>query len=114
MTIATTHEAKPLLTDKTIFWVVKPRLFAGNVSGLETLLSGSYIGMLPGATAGKPQHKFTGHEDPPILSRACSGARLLTEGQAPGLDLARLADFLPRPRASARCSAGTSPTWPIT
>ena len=48
VTVATTHEAKPLLTDQTIFWVVKPRLFAGNVSGLETLLSGSYIGMVPG------------------------------------------------------------------
>ena len=32
VTIATTHEAKPLLTDKTIFWVVKPRLFAGKPS----------------------------------------------------------------------------------
>src|SRR5271169_6257738 len=34
VTIATTHEAKPLLTDKTVFWVVKARLFAGSVSGL--------------------------------------------------------------------------------
>jgi len=67
VTVATTHEAKPLLTDQTIFWVVKPRLFAGNVSGLETLLSGSYIGMLPGEAGGKAQHRFVGHEDPPIL-----------------------------------------------
>jgi paraquat-inducible protein B len=35
VTVATTHEAKPLLTDGTIFWVVKPRLFAGNISGIE-------------------------------------------------------------------------------
>src|SRR5580700_2780034 len=41
ITVATTHQAEPLLTDRTIFWVVKPRIFAGNVSGLETLLSGS-------------------------------------------------------------------------
>ena len=47
-TVATTSEAKPLLVKDTIFWVVKPRLFAGNVSGFETLLSGSYIGLLPG------------------------------------------------------------------
>src|ERR1700739_1857856 len=67
VTVATTHEAKPLLTDQAIFWVVKPRLFAGNVSGLETLLSGSYIGMVPGAAGGKPQHNFVGQEDPPIL-----------------------------------------------
>jgi len=67
VTVATTHQAAPLLTDQTIFWVVKPRLFAGNVSGLETLLSGSYIGMMPGEAGGKAQHQFVGHEDPPIL-----------------------------------------------
>jgi paraquat-inducible protein B len=67
VTVATTHQAKPLLTEKTIFWVVKPRLFAGNVSGLETLLSGSYIGMVPGEPGGKAQHQFVGQEDPPIL-----------------------------------------------
>src|SRR5437899_2737064 len=67
VTVATTHQAEPLLTDQTIFWVVKPRLFAGNISGLETLLSGSYIGMMPGQGAGKKQHQFVGQEDPPIL-----------------------------------------------
>src|SRR5215469_2891259 len=65
--VATTRQAEPLLTDQTIFWVVKPRLFAGNVSGLETLLSGAYIGMLPSQTAGRAQREFVGHEDPPVL-----------------------------------------------
>src|ERR1700730_3085443 len=51
MPVATTHQAEPLLTEGTIFWVVKPRLFAGNVSGVETLLSGSYIGMFAAAEA---------------------------------------------------------------
>src|SRR6266481_3571902 len=67
VTVATTRQAEPLLTDQTIFWVVKPRLFAGNISGLETLLSGTYVGMLPGQTSGKKQHDFVGQEDPPIL-----------------------------------------------
>jgi paraquat-inducible protein B len=73
VTVATTHQAKPLLTEQTIFWVVKPRLFAGNVSGLETLLSGSYIGMMPGQAGGKAQHKFVGQEDPPILQANVPG-----------------------------------------
>jgi paraquat-inducible protein B len=73
VTVATTHQAEPLLTDKTVFWVVKPRLFAGNISGLETLLSGTYIGMLPGATAGKKQQEFVGSEDPPILQAHVPG-----------------------------------------
>src|SRR5204862_7081205 len=29
VTVRTTHEAGPLMADGTIFWVVKPRLFAG-------------------------------------------------------------------------------------
>jgi len=66
VTIATTRQAGPLLTDQTIFWVVKPRLFAGNISGLSTLLSGSYVGLLPGEAAGKPQREFVGQENPPI------------------------------------------------
>jgi paraquat-inducible protein B len=73
VTVATTHQAKPLLTDRAIFWVVKPRLFAGNVSGLETLLSGSYIGFLPGEVGGKARHKFVGQEDPPILQANVPG-----------------------------------------
>ena len=50
VTIETTRQAEPLLSSTTIFWVVKPRLFAGNLEGLSTLASGSYIGMLPGQT----------------------------------------------------------------
>jgi paraquat-inducible protein B len=114
VTIATTHDAKPLLTDTTIFWVVKPRLFAGSVSGLETLLSGSYVGMLPGATPGKPQRKFTGREDPPILSEHVPGHiflmkakrlgsislgspiyyRDLSVGEVLGWDIADMADYV--------------------
>src|SRR5690349_800998 len=73
VTVATTRQAEPLLTDQTVFWVVKPRLFAGNISGLDTLLSGSYIGMMPGATEGKPQRAFTGREEPPVLQANIPG-----------------------------------------
>ncbi len=114
VTIATTHQAEPLLTDKTVFWVVKPRLFAGNISGLETLLSGSYVGMLPGETAGKPMRKFTGREDPPILQAHTPGRifvlqakrlgsisvgspifyRDLSVGQVLGWDIADMAEYV--------------------
>jgi paraquat-inducible protein B len=73
ITIETVREAAPLLTDKTVFWVVKPQLFAGNVQGLDTLLSGSYIGMLPSTAEGKAQRDFVGSEDPPILQTATPG-----------------------------------------
>lgn len=73
LTVETTREAIPLLSDKTIFWIVKPQLFAGSVSGLDTILSGSYIGMLPSTEKGKPQTHFVGSEDPPILSSSVPG-----------------------------------------
>ncbi len=68
VTVETTHEATRFLKDNTVFWVVKPKLFAGRVSGLDTLLSGSYIGMLPSPQGGKPERHFKGSEDPPILT----------------------------------------------
>ena len=76
VTVVTTAQAKPLLTDGTVFWVVKPRLFAGTLSGLETVLSGSYIGMLPATTAGKAQGEFIGQEDPPILAAHVPGTHV--------------------------------------
>ena len=84
VTIATTRQAEPLLTNRTVFWVVKPRLFAGSISGLETLLSGSYVGMMPGATAGKPQRAFAGREDPPIISEHVPGHVFLLKAKRLG------------------------------
>jgi paraquat-inducible protein B len=71
--VETTRQAERLLTDTTIFWVIKPRLFAGNLEGLSTLASGSYIGMLPSQTPGKQQREFIGHEDPPVLQANVPG-----------------------------------------
>jgi paraquat-inducible protein B len=82
--IATTRQAESLLTDTTIFWVVKPRLFAGNLTGLSTLLSGAYVGMLPGETPGKPQRSFVGHEDPPVLETNVPGHTFLLKASRLG------------------------------
>jgi len=84
VTIDTTRQAEPLLTEGTVFWVVKPRLFAGNISGIETLLSGSYIGMLPAAKAGKSQREFVGREDPPVLGAHVPGRTFLLKSKRIG------------------------------
>lgn len=73
VSIETVREAEPLLTDKTIFWVVKPELFAGSITGLETLLSGSYIGMRPSSEHGSPKRDFIGERDPPVLQAWTKG-----------------------------------------
>lgn len=84
VTVETVHEAEDLLTDKTIFWVVKPQLFAGNVTGLDTLLSGSYIGMRPTTEKGKPQRTFTGQRDPPVLQASAKGTTYKLESKRLG------------------------------
>jgi len=84
VTVATTRQAEPLLTEGTVFWVVKPRLFAGNLSGLETVLSGSYIGMLPAEKAGKNLREFVGREDPPVLGAHVPGRSVLLKSKRIG------------------------------
>ncbi len=84
VTIATTRQAEPLLTEGTLFWVVKPRLFAGNISGVETLLSGSYVGMLPAPKAGKSERDFVGREDPPVLGAYVPGRTFLLKSKRIG------------------------------
>jgi paraquat-inducible protein B len=77
------REATSLLTDQTKFWVVRPRFFAGNISGLSTLLSGSYIELLPG-DEGAPKHQFTGLEDPPVLQADIPGTTFLLKADRIG------------------------------
>lgn len=76
VTVATTREAAPLLTNDAVFWVVKPRLFAGNLTGIDTLLSGSYIGMAPGHAV-EARRAFVGSEDPPVLTSEVAGHTFL-------------------------------------
>jgi paraquat-inducible protein B len=57
--------AKSILTDHARFWVVRPRLSAGNLSGIETLVSGAYIEVDPGAPGGRKQREFQALENPP-------------------------------------------------
>jgi paraquat-inducible protein B len=59
--------SEPFLTDQTKFWVVRPRISGGSVSGLSTVLSGAYIG-IDGSKEGVPVYSFTGLEVPPVIS----------------------------------------------
>jgi paraquat-inducible protein B len=59
----TTH-----LTEDARFWIVRPRVGIGGISGLSTLVSGSYIEMYPGRDGGEPRRSFVGLDDPPALT----------------------------------------------
>jgi paraquat-inducible protein B len=53
------------LTSHARFWVVRPHFAPGDLSGLDTLVSGAYIAVDPGAAGGTYQDKFSGLEEPP-------------------------------------------------
>ncbi|NVM76319.1 paraquat-inducible protein B [Duganella sp. SG902] len=68
VTIDMSKEAKRFTAADTRFWVVKPRIGASGVSGLNTLLSGSYIGVDAGKSE-ETRTDFTGLEKPPQVTR---------------------------------------------
>ncbi|MDB5406195.1 MAG: pqiB [Rhodospirillales bacterium] len=63
--------AEAHLTTGTRFWVVRPRLSAEGISGLGTLISGSFIEMEPGP--GDATRSFVALEDPPVVSADVPG-----------------------------------------
>jgi paraquat-inducible protein B len=77
VTVRMNRESEPLLTDKAQFWIVKPRFFAGALTGLETLVSGSYIEFQPSAAGGAPETHFAGLETPPVLTSDVPGHNFL-------------------------------------
>ena len=72
VTAQMTREASDLLGEDARFWVVRPRISGGNVSGLGTLLAGSYIGMDAGKSETK-RREFEGLEQPAIVTRDVPG-----------------------------------------
>ncbi|MEA3175150.1 MAG: paraquat-inducible protein, partial [Gammaproteobacteria bacterium] len=84
VSISTTAQAEPFLTEGTQLWVVKPRLFAGNISGFNTLLSGAYVGLLPGDAAAKAERTFVGREEPPLLDSGVPGKTFLLKTEQLG------------------------------
>ena len=67
-----TRDATDMLVDDTRFWVERPRVTGGNVSGISTLLSGAFIGMDVGR--GKQERRdYTGLEVPPVFASDVPG-----------------------------------------
>ena len=78
-----TRDAAALLVDDTRFWVVRPRISGGTVSGIGTLLSGSFIGMDVG-TSSKSRLDFIGLEAPPVFASGVPGREFILRGQDMG------------------------------
>ena len=67
-------EARSFTAADSRFWIVRPRIAGSGVSGLSTLLFGSYIGADAGVSTDKSD-SFTGLEVPPIVTRDASGTQ---------------------------------------
>jgi paraquat-inducible protein B len=67
LTAKIAKSAAGLMVEDAKFWVVEPRISLSGVSGLNTLLSGNYIGFEAGK-ADQQQRKFTGLDVPPSIT----------------------------------------------
>ena len=77
--VRVTAEIFPEMADNlgtnTRFWVKKPRITLQGVSGLDTLLSGVYIGLDPGAKS-EPLDSYLGLATAPFITNDASGTRI--------------------------------------
>ncbi|WDY55659.1 PqiB family protein [Pseudomonas sp. PSKL.D1] len=81
------NDARSFATQGARFWVVRPRIGAGGISGVDTLLSGSFIGADAGE-AKTPEKTFTGLELPPPITYGEKGKRfILTASDLGSLDV---------------------------
>lgn len=71
------------LTDKTRFWVVRPRVSARGITGLETIVSGAYIEVVPDKT-GLETYEFAGEEEPQFIPDHADGTRFILKADKLG------------------------------
>jgi paraquat-inducible protein B len=76
LTLQMNADVEQYLTDKTRFWVVRPRVSPRGISGLETIVSGAYIEIVPNEN-GKPATEFVGLDEPQIVSDGSEGTRFI-------------------------------------
>lgn len=76
-------EAEKFLMKDTRFWVVRPRISGGQVTGVNTLLSGAYIGMDVGKSKDS-RRDFVGLETAPILTGDLPGRKITLQAESLG------------------------------
>lgn len=67
--------AAPLLKKDSQFWVVRANIDSSGISGLNTLLSGSYISVSEGVSNEKSR-VFEGLNNPPLIKNSAAGLRI--------------------------------------
>jgi paraquat-inducible protein B len=72
VTVNLNKNASGIAVEGTRFWVERPRIGLGGISGISTLLSGAYIGVDVG-TSEESQDEFIGLERPPTVAHDLKG-----------------------------------------
>ncbi len=72
------------LDDNTRFWIVNAEINTTEISGLSTLLSGSYIEVDWDDNRGERQSEFMGLSEPPLTKRGTPGLRLSLTAEESG------------------------------
>ena len=83
VTVELVKEAESRLVEDTQFWVVRPRIAGGMVSGLGTLFSGSYIGVDPGKSTIK-RREYVGLEVAPLITGDVPGRHFVLRAETLG------------------------------
>lgn len=73
-TVQLEHAAKAFTAQDSRFWVVRPRVGTQGISGVDTLLSGAFLGADPGESR-ETGNIFKGLESPPPITYGQKGKR---------------------------------------
>ncbi len=71
-------QAKKRLTKDTLFWVVRPEISMNRITGLDTLVTGSYFEIQPGNSS-EHSVSFAALTEPPPISNRVPGLHLTLE-----------------------------------
>lgn len=74
-------KAKRGLVEDTKFWIVRPEISAGRISGLATILTGSYLAMQPGKSSVFTT-QFEGLPEPPVIPPDSPGLHITLKADA--------------------------------
>lgn len=73
-TVDLNKSAEGFTAEDSVFWVVRPRIGANGISGVDTLLSGAFIGADAGSSEER-KRQFVGKETPPAITYGEQGKR---------------------------------------
>ncbi|MDB9742061.1 MlaD family protein [Akkermansiaceae bacterium] len=85
LSIRLEKEYSKSIREGTRFWIVRPRISGSTITGLSTIVSGSYIAFDPGPSDGPLLDSFVGLEDPPVTPSSVPGLRLNLTTNNPGI-----------------------------